>query len=107
MRTAAKVRDYEAHVLVCGGGDCKKRGAKGVRQALKSGLHERSMIRGVRVDSVACLGLCKHGPNAVVYPGGTCYLGLREKDVPEIVAQHLQGGAPVEKLAAGVRRRKK
>ena len=90
-------------MLVCKGGDCKKRGSKFVRKALKDELHERGMAGDVRIDSVDCLGLCKHGPNAVVYPGGTWYLGLAEGDVPEIVERHLDGGEPVECLAAGFR----
>jgi (2Fe-2S) ferredoxin len=94
-------------VLVCKGGDCKKRGSKGVRKALKGELRSAGMNRDVRVDSVECLGLCKHGPNAVVYPGGTWYLGLAEGDVPEIVEEHLADGEPVERLAAEFRPRKK
>lgn len=94
-------------MLVCGSGDCKKRGSKDVRKALKEELRGRGMVGDVRVDSVGCLGLCKHGPNAVVYPGGTWYLGLTERDVPEIVERHLEGGVPVEHLAAGFRPRKK
>ena len=61
----------------------------------------------VRVDSVECLGLCKHGPNAIVYPGGVWYLGLIEDDMPEIVESHLKGGDPVERLTAEFRPRKK
>ena len=106
-RPGAKVRDYDAHVLFCGGGDCKKRGSKDVRKALKSELRGRAMIKDVRVDSVDCLGLCKHGPNAVVYPGGVWYLGLRDEDVPEVVERHLEGGEPVERLAAGFRPRER
>ena len=106
-KPGAKVRDHDAHVLVCGGGDCKKRGSKGVRRALKEALRERGMVADVRVDSVDCLGLCKHGPNAVVYPGGTWYLGLTRSDVPEVVERHLEGGEPVEHLAAEFRPRKK
>ena len=68
-KPAAKVRDYDAHVLVCKGDDCKKRGSKAVRKSLKDELRAESMNRDVRVDSVGCLGLCKHGPNLVVYPG--------------------------------------
>jgi (2Fe-2S) ferredoxin len=106
-RPDAKVRDYDAHVLVCGGGDCKKRGSKGVRRALKEELRAAGMNGEVRIDSVDCLGLCKHGPNVVVYPGGSWYLGLGEEDVPEVVERHLKGGEPVERLAAGFRPRKK
>jgi len=106
-KPGAKVREHEAHVLVCNGGDCKKRGAKDVRAALKSGLRAAGMNGEVRVDSVDCLGLCKHGPNAVVYPSGTWYLGLVEGDVPEIVERHLRGGEPVDHLAAEFRSPKK
>ena len=105
-RPGAKVRDHDAHVLLCSGGDCKKRGSKKVRKALKEGLRERGMVGDVRVDLVGCLGLCKHGPNAVVYPGGTWYLGLTDRDMPEIVERHLEGGEPVEHLAAELRPRK-
>ena len=103
----AKVRDYDAHVLVCKGGDCKKRGSKDVQKALKDELRASGMNRDVRLDSVDCLGLCKHGPNAIVYPSGTWYLGLIEADAPEIVENHLKNGEPVEHLAAELRPRKK
>jgi (2Fe-2S) ferredoxin len=106
-KLGAKVRDYDAHVLVCGGGDCKKRGARGVRKALKEELRAAGMNGEVRIDSVDCLGLCKHGPNVVVYPGGSWYLGLGEEDVPDVVGRHLKGGEPVERLAAGFRPRKR
>jgi len=103
----AKVRDYETHVLICKGGDCKKRGSKTVRGALKEELRAQGMNREVRIDSVDCLGLCKHGPNVVVYPGGTWYLGVTENDVPEVVHEHLVNGEPVEHLAAEFRPRKR
>jgi len=106
-KPAAKVRDYEAHVLICKGGDCKKRGSKVVRGALKDELRAEGIHREVRVDSVDCLGLCKHGPNLVVYPPGTWYLGVVEQDVPEVVQRHLKNGEPVELLAAELRPRRK
>ena len=94
-------------MLVCRGGDCKKRGARDVRAAFKSELRAAGMNGEVRVDSVDCLGLCKHGPNAVVYPPGTWYLGLHENDAPEIVGRHLNGGEPVDRIAAEFRSPKK
>jgi (2Fe-2S) ferredoxin len=107
VKPAAKVRDYDAHVLVCKGGDCKKRGSKAVRKSLKDELRAEGMNRDVRVDSVGCLGLCKHGPNLVVYPGGTWYIGVVEQDVPEVVQRHLKNGEPVEHLAAELRPRRR
>lgn len=106
-----EVRAYGSHVLVCKGGDCKKRGSKGVRKAIKSEARAEGINREVRMDSVDCLGLCKHGPNVVVYGpnghGGTWYLGLDEGDAPEVVRRHLKGGEPVRELAAGFRPPKK
>lgn len=101
---AAKIRDYESHVLICAGGDCKKRGAKDVRKTLKGELRASGLLGEVRTDTVSCLGLCKHGPNAIVYDTaeskGTWYLGLRERDIPEVVEEHLVNGEPVRRLAA-------
>jgi (2Fe-2S) ferredoxin len=103
-KPTARVRDYESHVFVCTGGDCKKRGAKDMRKALKEELRSEGLLSEVRLDAVDCLGLCKHGPNVVVYdraqPKGTWYLGLLEEDVPEVVERHLKSGEPVERLAA-------
>ena len=93
-------------MLVCKGGDCKKRGSKTVRSALKDELRAQGINRDVRLDSVDCLGLCKHGPNLIVYPEGTWYLGVTENDVPELVQEHLKEGDPVEHLAAEFRPRK-
>jgi (2Fe-2S) ferredoxin len=109
-KPAAKVRDYESHVFVCTGGDCKKRGARDTRRALKDGIRSEGLLGEVRIDTVGCLDLCKHGPNAVVYDGaqpkGTWYVGLDEDDAPEVVGQHLKNGEPVERLAADLRPRK-
>lgn len=97
-------------MLFCNGSDCKKRGARDVRQAFKEELRSSGINREIRTDSVDCLGLCKHGPNAIVYPSGTWYLGLIPSDAPEIVEGHLRNGEPVEHLSAArrpVKKRKK
>jgi (2Fe-2S) ferredoxin len=110
IKPPAKVREYESHVLVCAGGDCKKRGAKDTRKVLKEELRSEGLLGEVRIDAVECLSLCKHGPNVIVYDGtrpkGTWYIGLGEDDVPEVVEQHLKNGEPVGRLAADRRPRK-
>jgi (2Fe-2S) ferredoxin len=109
-KPAAKVRDYESHIFICTGGDCKKRGARDTRRALKDGIRSEGLLSEVRIDTVDCLGLCKHGPNVVVYDGaqpkGTWYLGLDEDDASEVVEQHLKNGEPVNRFAADRRPRK-
>jgi (2Fe-2S) ferredoxin len=95
---------------VCTGGDCKKRGARETRKALKGELRASGLLGDVRTDATSCLGLCKHGPNVIVYDGtnpkGTWYLGLDERGVPEVVEKHLLGGEPVTRRAAERRARK-
>lgn len=107
----AKVRAYSSHVLVCKGGDCKKRGSKEVRKAIKAWTRAEGINREVRIDSVDCLGLCKHGPNVIVYGpnggGGTWYLGLDKTGAPEVVSRHLRRGEPVRELAAEFREPKR
>lgn len=78
-----------------------------MRKHLKNELRSEGINRDVRVDDVECLGLCKHGPNVIVYPSGTWYLGLKKEKVPEIVDQHLKEGEPVAYLAAEKRPRRK
>ena len=56
-KPSAKVRDYESHVLVCTGSDCKKRGAKETRKAIKSEIRLESILGEVRLDTVDCLEL--------------------------------------------------
>ena len=105
-KPAVMVRDYDRHILICAGSNCKKRSSKGVRKALKGEIRASGILGDVRTDTVGCLGMCKHGPNVLVYPEGTWYLGLEEADIPEIVERHLKRGTPLEHLAADRRPRK-
>jgi len=52
----------------------------------------------VRVNKAGCLDRCQGGPIAVVYPEGTWYTYVDEKDIDEIVESHLQKGEVVERL---------
>ena len=79
-------------MLVCTGSDCKKRGAKETRKAIKSEILLESILGEVRLDTVDCLGFCKYGPNTIIYDGSdskdTWYLGLDESEAPEVVEHH-------------------
>lgn len=84
-----KKREYDAHVLVCCGGDCRKRGSKELKKAFKQEFKSQG-TRRIKVNSVDCLGLCKKGPNAILYPEGTWHTGVGKGDVPQIVARHIE-----------------
>jgi (2Fe-2S) ferredoxin len=100
-------------VLVCTGSDCKKRGAKETRKAIKSEIRSEGLLGEVRLRHRRLPRAMQARPNAVVYDGvdpkGTWYLGLSKNVAPEVVEQHLKNGEPVERLAAqrGPRKAKK
>jgi (2Fe-2S) ferredoxin len=52
----------------------------------------------VRINKSLCLDQCEHGPTVVVYPEAVWYGNVKPEDAEEIVAEHLVGGRPVERL---------
>jgi (2Fe-2S) ferredoxin len=56
------------------------------------------LVGRVAITPTGCLGPCFDGPNVVVYPDGTWYAGVSATDVDEIVASHLTGDKPVDRL---------
>lgn len=97
---------YERHVFVCLNerppdnprGSCKARGAEEVLHAFKAQVGERALGRTMRTQKAGCLDYCAHGVTVVVYPEAVWYGHVTPEDVPEIVASHLVGGIPVERL---------
>lgn len=91
-----------AHVLVCTDGSCASR--KEQRRALKAGRSEVKdfgLHRGperVVVSEVGCLGVCRGGPIAAVWPDGTFYGDATPENLRRIVQEHVVGGRVVESL---------
>lgn len=54
-----KPKPYDAHVLVCHGSKCSKRGAPSVKSSLQKSLKAEG--HAVRVSRTTCQGFCKHG----------------------------------------------
>ena len=95
---------FAHHVLVCMQQKiedkpyCTDHGSEEVLQELHRQLRERGLLDQVLVTPCGCLGLCRQGPNMVVYPAGTWYSHVAVGDIKEIVAAHLEGGEPVANL---------
>lgn len=51
-----------------------------------------------RASKSGCLGRCESGPTCVVYPDGVWYTYVDEKDVAEILDQHVINGNVVARL---------
>lgn len=97
------------HVFVCTQqrppghprGSCAAQGSTAVLQAFWAELQKRQAYDQVAITYSGCLGPCDGGPNVLVYPEGTLYQKVTTDDVGEIFDQHLIGGEPVQRLAAG------
>ncbi|HYF51838.1 MAG TPA: (2Fe-2S) ferredoxin domain-containing protein [Planctomycetota bacterium] len=83
----------QKHILVCAGESCGPQGGEAVRDALKKELRARDIRRLYRDGQCTCLGLCRDGVNAVIWPEGTYLAGLKVEDVPRLV-DYVQGKGP-------------
>lgn len=77
---------------------CGRSGSGDVYAAFQQELAARGLPPGVKVTATSCLTPCQHGPTVVVYPAGTWYGTVTPADVPEIIASHLEGRQPLERL---------
>lgn len=89
---------YESYVLICGGTACCSGGGDKIVDAFKSQLAEAGLAEKVQVVATGCLGFCEQGPIVKILPQGTFYVQVQEKDVAEIIAEHLVKGRVVERL---------
>ncbi|HLX65140.1 MAG TPA: (2Fe-2S) ferredoxin domain-containing protein [Planctomycetota bacterium] len=81
------------HILVCAGESCGPQGGADVRSALKAELRARSIRQLYRDGECSCLGLCREGVNAVIWPEGRYLSGVIVADVPRLV-DFLEGKGP-------------
>ena len=87
-----------AHVLCCGGTGCTSSGSQKIQDAFAREIEKQGLSEEVKVVQTGCFGLCALGPVVILYPDGTFYSRVEEKDVAEIVSEHLLKGRPVERL---------
>ncbi len=84
--------------MVCGGTGCTSSGSEKVINKFNEEIKAHSLENEVTVVRTGCFGLCELGPIVIVYPEGSFYIKISEKDVPEIVTEHLLKGRPVKHL---------
>jgi nitrite reductase/ring-hydroxylating ferredoxin subunit/(2Fe-2S) ferredoxin len=91
---------YERHVFVCTSGEtCPTQGdTEQFVKMLRDGARQANLQTDVRINKAGCFSQCGHGPMIVVYPENVWYAAVQASDLPEILASHIVGGHPVERL---------
>lgn len=98
---------YAHHVFFCTnqreGGEvcCNNFGAQKMRDYVKNKVKSLGLSteeNRIRINSAGCLDRCAEGPVLVIYPEEVWYTYVDEKDLDEIIEQHLQHGRVVERL---------
>ncbi|WP_406676267.1 NADH-quinone oxidoreductase subunit NuoF [Moorella sp. ACPs] len=96
-------------ILVCAGTGCVANGSLEVYEAFRQELERKGFtIRvelvkepetsGIALNISGCHGFCQMGPLVRLEPAGILYCKVTKEDVPEIIAEHLINGRPVERL---------
>lgn len=94
----AAATTYRKHLLICGGTGCQAAGSIAVEDKLKEAIAAKGLSDEIMVVATGCNGFCALGPVMVVYPEGTFYVNLEEKDIDELVEEHCVNDRPVERL---------
>ena len=98
---------FDKHVFFCtnqrenGKDCCRNRGAEEAYDYVKNKVRELGISGGknsIRINSAGCLDRCDDGPVIVIYPEATWYTFVDDKDLDEIIVEHLQHGRIVERL---------
>lgn len=95
---------FRFHLFVCtqqkpeGVPSCSASGSFAVLGCLDQEIQARGLNGIVQLTTCGCMGLCDEGPVMVIYPEGVWYRHVQVSDVPEVVASHLSGSKPVERL---------
>jgi len=97
---------YKKHIFICENirdegsakPSCARHGGTELKEKFKNRISELGLSSTIRVNSAGCLGACKHGPVAVVYPQGTWYGKLTLENVEQIIQSDLINGNVVKEL---------
>jgi NADH:ubiquinone oxidoreductase subunit F (NADH-binding)/(2Fe-2S) ferredoxin len=89
---------YKASLHVCTGTACVANHSFSLIETLKKELKKRDLEKEILIVPTGCNGFCEQGPIMVVQPDGIFYQKLNEKDIVDIIEQHLINGKPVKRL---------
>ncbi len=95
-------RDPQKTVIsICAGTGCLALGSNKIIAALREEIQSQGLSSKVKLSEIketGCPGFCERGPIVVIYPEGTCYLGVTVDDVPEIVSKTIINNEIIDRL---------
>jgi len=92
-------RDPDAPCIsICAGTGCLAYGAAELITDCTEEIEKQGLTATVSTKGTGCHGFCERGPVVVIHPEETCYLGVKLKDVPEIVTTTIGEKKVVERL---------
>ena len=86
-------REAPENCCACHGSEAMRKYAK--KRMKELGLHGEGKAR---INAAGCMDRCEEGPVMVVYPEEVWYTYVDEKDIDEIIDEHLVNGRIVERL---------
>ncbi len=79
-------------ISICSGTGCKAYSSDDIYAGIQKEIERKKPEKRIILKRTGCHGFCERGPVIVIYPGDICYLGVTEKDIPEIVEKTIEGG---------------
>ncbi|HNO70432.1 MAG TPA: (2Fe-2S) ferredoxin domain-containing protein [Bacteroidia bacterium] len=98
---------FDKHIFICTNQRAGKPGEKPscgethgleIVESFKKKLKDKKLSIKVRAQRAGCLDVCLYGQTIVVYPEGIFYVGVEQKDVDEIIEEHIINNRPVQRL---------
>jgi NADH:ubiquinone oxidoreductase, NADH-binding (51 kD) subunit len=86
------------NITMCDGLSCLRGNSKQLKSAIEAELARHNLTEKVSMNISGCLGMCAKGPILIVNPGYTIYGHVSEKDIPEIIQEHIINKKPVQRL---------
>jgi NADH:ubiquinone oxidoreductase subunit F (NADH-binding)/(2Fe-2S) ferredoxin/Pyruvate/2-oxoacid:ferredoxin oxidoreductase delta subunit len=92
--------EYQAEITIvmCSGTACQAGRSSPVQAALRAELERTGLSARVAIRATGCHGFCEQGPLVIIEPANILYCHVTPQDVPEIVAETVDGGRIVERL---------
>jgi len=88
----------KAVITICNGTGCQAHGCKAVTAAFHEEVKKQNLAGKVEIKSIGCPGFCERGTLVVIKPRDIFYQRVRDKDVPEIIAETIGKGNVVNRL---------